>query len=160
MSLWKKAHEMKGNQCDFITMFQNQNQSDSGICLNLPLISSSQTYLRCRHWYYKRHRGDLGDYQEKEGYPPIWKPNSPLERLYFMIRDWIWQFYIEKAIKKYNLFDYDIYHFEWGIDLYRDCRFAKKLSKNKKPIICTYHGQDMRTRGVIKDMDKISDLNL
>ena len=160
MSLWKKAHEMKGNQCDFITMFQNQNQSDSGICLNLPLISSSQTYLRCRHWYYKRHRGDLGDYQEKEGYPPIWKPNSPLERLYFIIRDWIWQFYIDKAIKKYNLFDYDIYHFEWGIDLYRDCRFAKKLSNNKKPIICTYHGQDMRTRGVIKDMDIISNLNL
>ena len=46
------------------------------------------------------------------------------------------------------------------MDLYRDCRFAKKLSIKGKPIICTYHGQDMRTRGVITDMDKISNLNL
>ena len=58
------------------------------------------------------------------------------------------------------MFDYDIYHFEWGLDFYRDCRFAKQLSKEGKPIICTYHGQDMRTRGVIKEMDEISDLNL
>ena len=47
-----------------------------------------------------------------------------------------------------------------GLDFYRDCRFAKQLSKEGKPIICTYHGQDMRTRGVIKEMDEISDLNL
>jgi glycosyltransferase involved in cell wall biosynthesis len=160
MSLWKKAHEMNGNKCDFITMYQNQNQLESGICLNLPLISTSRLYLKYRHWYYKIFRGGLGDYQEKEGYPPIWEPNSFIERLYFIIRDWIWHFYIDKAIEKYNLYNYDIYHFEWGLDLYRDCRFAKKLSKNNKPIICTYHGQDMRTRGVIKDIDKISDLNL
>ena len=56
--------------------------------------------------------------------------------------------------------DYDIYHFEWGLDLYRDCRFAKKISKKNKPIICTYHGQDIRTRGVIKELNQISSLNL
>jgi len=56
--------------------------------------------------------------------------------------------------------DYDIYHFEWGLDLYRDCRFAKEISKQNKPIICTYHGQDMRTRGVIKELNQISSLNL
>jgi hypothetical protein len=50
-------------------------------------------------------------------------------------------------------------HFEWGLDLYRDCRFAKEISKKNKPIICTYHGQDMRTRGVIKDLNQISSLN-
>ena len=102
----------------------------------------------------------MGDYQERNGYPPIWEPNSLFERAYFMFRDWIWSFYIEKAIRDYNLFNYDIYHFEWGLDFYRDCRFAKELSKRSKPIICTYHGQDMRTRGVIKELDQISDLNL
>ena len=160
MSLWKKAHEMNGNKCDFVTMYQNHNQSDSGICLKLPLISTSRAYLKYRHLYYKYYRGSLGEHQEKDGFPPIWEPNSFIEKLYFVIRDWIWHFYIDKAIEKYALYDYDIYHFEWGLDLYRDCRFAKKLSKKNKPIICTYHGQDMRTRGVIKEMDKISKLNI
>ena len=160
MSLWKKAHEQNGNQCDFITMYKNKNQSDAGICLNLPFVSTSSWYLKLRHKYYKKYRGDLGDYKEREGFPPIWEPNSNIENLYFKLRDFIWSFYIEPAIDKYNLLDYDIYHFEWGLDLYRDCRFAQLLSKNNKPIICTYHGQDMRTRGVIKNIDIISNLNL
>ena len=56
--------------------------------------------------------------------------------------------------------EYDIYHFDWGMDLYRDSRFAKRIAKLGKPIVCTYHGQDMRTRGVIPEMDSLSQLNL
>lgn len=160
MSLWKKAHEMNGNKCDFITLYHNPKQSDSGICLNLPFISTNSWYLKYRHQYYKYYRGELGDYKDREGFPPIWEPNSVFEKLYFKIRDWVWDYYIDPIINEHNLFGYDIYHFEWGHDLYRDSRFAKNLSKRGKPIICTYHGQDMRSRGVIKEMDKISDLNL
>ncbi len=159
MSLWKKAHEMNGNECDFITFYKNPKQNDSGICLNLPMISTKAWYIKLRHRYYKIFRGDFGDYKEKEGFPPVWVPHSIYERLYFSFRDWVWQSYIDTAIDKYKLFDYDIYHFEWGLDFYRDCRFAKQLFKKRKPIICTYHGQDMRTRGVIKEMDEISCLN-
>ncbi len=160
LSTWKKIHERKGNKCEIITFYNNPNQVDHGICLNLPFISTNSSYLNARHKYYKIFRGKLGDYQEAEGFPPTWEPNSLFEKLYFKFRDWIWSFYIEKAIRQYDLFSYDIYHFEWGLDFYRDCRFAKKLSKKNKPIICTYHGQDMRTRGVIKELDQISDLNL
>ena len=160
MSVWKKAHEMKGNQCDFITLYKNPKQNDAGICLNLPMISTNPWYLEIRHQYYKIFRGDFGDYKEKKGFPPFWEPHSGIEKLYFSFRDWVWRKYIDPAIDKYKLLDYDIYHFEWGLDLYRDCRFAKRLSKDGKPIICTYHGQDIRTRGVIKEMDEISNLNL
>ena len=72
MSLWKKAHEINGNQCDFVTMYKNKNQSDSGICLNLPLVSTSPWYLKLRHQYYKKYRGELGDYNERKGFPPTW----------------------------------------------------------------------------------------
>ena len=160
LSLWKKAHESLGHKCDIITMYNNPNQRDHGICLNLPLIYASERYQKIRHKYYKFYRGKLGDYQELKGFPPTWRPNSNIEKFYFQARDWIWDFYIKNAIKKYDLLNYDIYHFEWGLDLYRDCRFAKEISKRNKPIVCTYHGQDMRTRGVIKDLDKISNLNL
>ncbi len=160
LSTWKKIHERKGNICKIITFYNHPNQVEHGICLNLPLISTNPMYLKVRHKYYKIFRGGLGDYQELQGFPPIWQANSILEKLYFKFRDWVWSFYVEKAIRKYDLFDYDIYHFEWGLDFYRDCRFAKELFKRNKPIICTYHGQDMRTRGVIRDLNQISNLNL
>jgi len=34
------------------------------------------------------------------------------------------------------------------------------LAKNGKKIVCHYHGEDLRTRGIIPQIDKISDLNL
>jgi hypothetical protein len=67
MSLWKKAHELNGNQCDFITFYNNPKQRDAGICLNLPMISTDPWYLKIRNQYYKLFRGELGDYKEKKG---------------------------------------------------------------------------------------------
>ena len=42
LSTWKKFHESRGNKCDFITFYKTPNEFDSGICLNLPLISSDK----------------------------------------------------------------------------------------------------------------------
>ena len=160
LSLWKKAHENLGNDCLFITLYPTRNDYDPGICLNLPLISSNAFYIDKRHKYYKLHRGDLGSYSEKEGFPPIWMPNSKLEQYYFNFRDWVWHFKVERAIKELDLFSYDIFHFEWGLEFYRDGRFVSRLAEAGKPIACSYHGQDLRTRGVIPEIDKYSQLNL
>lgn len=160
LSLWKKAHEAKGNQCTFITLYPAWGEYDAGICLNLPLVASHKWYREGRHRYYKKFRGGEGDYEEKTGFPPTWKPTSGLEKLYFQFRDWLWHFRVERLISEENLRDYDIVHFEWGLEFYRDGRFAKKLSEAGNPIVCTYHGQDLRTRGVIPEIDACSDLNL
>ncbi len=160
LSTWKKAHEARGNTCDFITLYRSKHQYDPGICLDLPLINTQSWYLKGRHRYYQHYRGQHGDQQEREGFPPTWKPNSFLEQLYFQFRDWIWHFKIEPAIEQYGLMNYDVYHFEWGMGLYRDGRFVERLAKAGKPIICTYHGQDMRSRGVIPAVDRLSILNL
>ncbi len=160
LPVWKKIHESRGNTCDIITLYKTKYQNDVGVCLNLPMVSTNNKYIHLRHQYYQKYRGELGDYADRSGYPPEWSPNSIAESLYFKFRDWVWHFYIEPAIEKYNLYQYDIYHFEWGLDLYRDSRFAQKLKAMGKNIVCTYHGQDMRTRGVIPEMDKLSQLNL
>ena len=34
-------------------------------------------------------------YKEKYGYPPTWKSNTKLEKLYFQFRDWLWHFKVE-----------------------------------------------------------------
>ncbi len=160
LNLWKKAHERRGNQCDFVTLYPTRHDYDPGYCLNLPLVSTSSIYLNARHKYYQFHKGGEGSFKEKDGFPPVWKPNSYLEKKYFRFRDWLWHFKIEKAIKELDLFSYDIYHIEWGLGLYRDGRFVNKLAKMGKHIACGYHGQDLRIRGVIEAIDRVSDLNV
>lgn len=160
LSLWKKAHESRGNQCDFVTLYQTRHEYDPGYCLELPLISTNAKYLKYRHKYYQHHHGIEGSAKVKEGYPPIWEPNSQLEKIYFQFRDWLWHFKIEKAIEQLDLFSYDIYHVEWGLGLYRDGRFVKALAKSGKHIVCGYHGQDLRNRGVIKTINDVSNLNV
>ena len=160
LNLWKLAHESKGNECTFITLFKSKQNFENGICLNLPLINTNSLYMTVRNNYYKIFRNKKGDYNELSGFPPIWEANSWIEKKYFSFRDYIWSFKIEPIIQKLGLLDYDIYHFEWGLDLYRDSRFVQRISQMDKPIICTYHGQDMRSRGVIPVIDKLSKLNL
>ncbi len=160
LSLWKKAHEMRGNQCDFITLYPTRHDYDPGYCLNLPLISTNKFYLNFRQKYYQVLKGKNGSYKEKEGFPPVWKSNSYFEKKYFQFRDWLWHFKIEKTVKELDLFSYDIYHIEWGLEFYRDGRFVKKLAEMGKHIVCGYHGQDIRTRGIIEAVDKVSELNV
>ena len=160
LSLWNRAHEELGNKCSFITLYPSKQQYDEGICLNLPLIHTSSWYIKSRHLYYQKYRGKLGDYKEKNGFPPIWQPNSIFENWYFDFRDWLWHFKIEPLIKKLKLLEYDIFHLEWGLEFYRDGRFVKRLKELNKPIVCTYHGQDLRTRGVIPQIDQSTTLNL
>ena len=158
LELWKKFHESNGHQCTYITLYKSPLGVKNGICLNLPLVAHSKMMVGLKRLYYKIVRGNAGEYEPKSGYPPTCQPNSLFENLYFQFRDWIWSFKIESVIKNMELENYDIYHLDWGLGLYRDTRFVSKL--NNKKIICTYHGQDLRTRGVLPGIDKKSDLNL
>ena len=159
LSTWKRFHESQNNQCEFITFYKSPNNFDSGICLNLPLISTGFIYKNMRSIYYQHKYGKNGEYKKKIGHPPVWKATKFYERAYFKIRDSLWKKIIKKKLKKINLLDFDIYHFEWGLDFYRDCSFAKKIYNLKKPIICTYHGQDLRTRGVVEPLNSFADKN-
>ncbi len=158
LSIWQKIHQMKGNQCDFVTMYPSKQKFDNGICLNLPWISTRDRYISLRNKYYKISRGPLGDQQPTRG--SIYNKNNILEAVYFPVRDILWSRKIEKAVEDYGLLDYDCYHFEWGMDFYRSCAFAEKVKSMGKPIIASYHGQDIRTRGVFKKMDRLADINI
>ena len=159
LSAWKKFHQKQNNHCSFITFYKSPNNFDSGICLNLPLVSTSSIYKKIRSVYYRHKYGRGGEYKIKSGHPPTWKATKLYEKIYFKIRDYFWSKIIDTKLKDMDLLDFDIYHFEWGLDFYRDCSFAKKIFDLNKPIICTYHGQDLRTRGVIEPLNSMSDRN-
>jgi phage pi2 protein 07 len=46
------------------------------------------------------------------------------------------------------------------MDFFRNISFAKELKKRNKKIVCCYFGSDLRTRGIFKELEEISDLLL
>jgi glycosyltransferase involved in cell wall biosynthesis len=89
-----------------------------------------------------------------------WRPRSGLERILFALRDTLWASRIYSAVEKHNLLDFDIYHLESGSGFFRDARLIKKLKAMGKKIVCYYLGTDLRDRGVIPEIDRMSDLNI
>jgi hypothetical protein len=115
---------------------------------------------KMRNYFYKSYRGSEGYYRNKKGFPPLWKPEGFLDNLFLKLKDFIWKPIILRAIKKYDLYSFDIYHFESGVDFLKNEFFVKELYKRGKKIICHYHGEDLRSRGVMPFIDQVSCLNL
>lgn len=145
-----KMHRKFGAESNLITLYSNSVNFDEDICLDFKLPSGKNA---------KKWR----DIKIEKKSPAALKYNSPkniLEKMYFNLRDEKNKGKIKEAVTKHKLFEYDVYHFDGGMDLFRDLRFAKELKKRNKKIVCCYFGSDLRTRGIFKVLDEISDLNL
>ena len=160
LTLWKKEHERRGNQCRTLTFFKSPKKFDDDICLNLPFNFTNPKMAYVRNMVFKLYRGEEGYFKEKKGYPPIWEPEGLIDNLFLKIKDILWKPIVCKAIKDFELDKYDVYHFESGMDFFKNEGFVKKLIRKNKKIICHYHGEDLRSRGVMPLIDKFSNLNL
>jgi glycosyltransferase involved in cell wall biosynthesis len=115
--------------------------------------------MALRQLAYRSH-GKRGAYTPLVGHPPIWRPANMAEKVFFRARDSLWAKRIYRAIEEYQLLDYDIYHLEGGLGFFRDGRIIRRLKVLGKGIVCSYHGTDLRQRGVMAEIDALSDLNL
>ena len=160
LSLWREEHISRGNQCRAVTFFRSPRKFEDDLCLDLPFNFTKPLMSKFRNIIYKSYRGSHGYFKEKDGYPPLWRPEGFFDSSFFKFKDWLWKSKIEKAIKQYDLFDYDVYHFESGMDFLKNEFFVQQLNHLGKKIICHYHGEDLRSRGVMPYIDKLADLNL
>ena len=160
LTLWKKEHERRGNLCRTITFFKSPKNFEDDICLNLPFNFTNPGLAKIRNFIYKQYRGGEGYFKPKKGFPPKWAPEGVLDKLFFRFKDWLWYPTVKKAINNFNLYDFDVIHFESGSDFLKNEFFVKNLKEKNKKIICHYHGEDLRTRGVMPIIDSFSNLNL
>ena len=160
LSLWKKEHISNNHICRTVTFFRSPKKFKDDICLRLPFNFTRPQLAMARHNIYKFYRGREGYYKEKDGYPPVWAPSGRLDKIFLKYKDWLWRSKVKEAIKKYELLNFDVVHFESGMDFLKDEFFAQALKKRGRKIICHYHGEDLRTRGVMPIIDQLSDLNL
>ena len=159
LELWQEAHRNFGNEARFVTLFSNPYDYAEDINLNLPLIPQSKWLAKIRHLFYKSH-GPEAEYEVRSGYPPTWEPHNMLEALFFRARDMVWAPKIRRAVREYDLLDFDIYHLEWGHGFFRSGKVIRQLKESGKHILCTYHGTDIRNRGVIPAIDEAAEVNL
>ena len=155
-----KAERKMGHVRRLVTLGKNPQNREEDVCLALPFLDCRS--LRCikRILIPKRRRviSYIADIPEE--IPPQWKAGSWLEHNLVRYRERIWKPRIEEAIVEFQLDDFDIYQLDGGLGFYRDGRFIQRLKDRGKIIICCYTGSDLRTRGVIPNIDRISDLNV
>ncbi|MBS1491897.1 MAG: hypothetical protein JST55_00220 [Bacteroidetes bacterium] len=145
-----KMHRQFGFESNLVTIYKNKLHFEEDISLNLELPQSNLA----KKWRDKKIE------TPSEPALKIYKPKNIVEEIYFGLRDSKNKKRINELIEEYNLFDYDIYHFDGGMDFFRNLSFAKELKKRKKKIVCCYFGSDLRTRGIFKELEDMSDLLL
>jgi hypothetical protein len=148
-----EMHNACGDYSRLVTFHKNPLNFPEDICLDLPLPS----FNFAKAWRRKK----VADI-EKQGLvnAAVFKPKNLFEKIYFKVNDFLKSGRVFETILQYKLDDFDIIHYDAGLDFFRNSSIAKKWKKEGKKIVCCYYGSDLRVRGVIKEIDEISDLNI
>jgi glycosyltransferase involved in cell wall biosynthesis len=153
-----KVYEAMGHSGRLLTLYKHRGGIPEDICLNKKLFDPWWLHnLRSRR---EKEAEILIAQEAGRGAVHEYKPESMLERAYVALRDEWRSMEFSRLVDVYDLYGFDIYHFHGGIDFFRDSRWVKKLAKRGKPIVCHYHGPDIRTSGIVRAVDGASGLNL
>ncbi len=148
-----RMHIACGDQSRLVTYHKNPLSFPEDICLNLPLPNFKLAKL------WRRQKVDSRE-ESLSTEAPVFNPKNIFEKLYFDFNDYIKKDTINSAIEKYDLNNFDIIHYDAGLDFYRNARQAIEWKKMGKKIVSVFYGSDLRIRGVIKELDEISDLSI
>jgi glycosyltransferase involved in cell wall biosynthesis len=155
-----QMHRSQGHEARLVTLHRNVLTFPEDICLDITLPRSS-----IATWWRNLKRVDTSPPAPIQQYdrrrePPILRPRNIIENMYFRYDDARRKNIVERAFGKYGLDDYDVIHYDGGLDLFRDARIAQRWKSEGKKIVCHYMGSDLRLRGVHPLMDSLADLNL
>jgi hypothetical protein len=154
-----QAERQLGHESRLITFSKNPQGFPEDICLNLPFVD----FKGLTH--FKKLTGGKSRIEvtnikpELTSLPPTWQPNQ-LEKIFIKFREMLWKPIIKTAYQHYQLDQFDVIQLDGGIGFFRDGSDIIRLKQLGKKIICCYTGSDLRVRGIIPQIDSISDLNV
>jgi hypothetical protein len=153
-----RVYEAMGHHARLLTLYKHRGDIPEDICLHKKLFDP--WWLRVVRSSREKRSEKLIAEKAVIGAMHEYKPGNALEHFSIALRDQLRSIGFARLAKKYDLYGFDLYHFHGGIDYFRDSRWVKKLVAMGKPVLCHYHGPDMRTRGIVKAVDEASKLNL
>jgi hypothetical protein len=156
LELFAEGHRRHCNQARWVSFFPNVFGFPEDICFNLWGMPSAKWVALLKRQVKVGDQLPVNSDADKIFRSP---PNR-LESFLFAVRDLINTRRIRRTIWQHNLNEFDIYHFEEGVDPFRDGRWVRALAEKGKGIVCFYHGSDLRNRGVLENVHRYSKLNL
>ena len=155
-----RAERALGHTSRLITLSRDRRGYEEDICLELPFLDFVGTrFIKKIVSHPDKLNVDSVAHVPKK-IPHEWHPNGIVEKILVRFREQLWSKKVNKVIAEYNLNKYDVYQLDSGLEFTRDGRFIKERKREGKKIICCYNGSDLRTRGVLPNIDKNSDLNV
>lgn len=154
------AERKLGFESRLVTLFRDKRDYFEDICLDLPFIRFAPVFWMKKRVSKPERLTITNKTPRPERIPPTWNPHSSAERILVGMRDFVWKPIIDSAIEKYGLDTFDVVQLDGGLGLFRNSSFVKKMAAAGRKIICCYTGSDLRTRGVIRAVDKLSSLNV
>jgi hypothetical protein len=154
-----RAERALGHESRLITLSRSRLNFDEDICLDLPLLDHALIRLAKRLVSPKARTAVSFKADIPAEIPRIWRPNR-MEQWLIAFREKWWARPIAQAIRQFHLMDFDVYQLDGGLEFFRDGRILRQLKQQGKKIICCYTGSDLRVRGVIPEIDALSDLNI
>lgn len=146
-------HLKCGDYSRIITFHKNERDFPEDICLNWPLPRFRMASVWRRRKVTEREKSNISA-------APEFKAKNAAEELYFRVSDLLKANAVKRIIDEYHLNEFEIIHYDAGLDFFRNAAQAKEWKKAGKKIVCCYYGSDLRTRGIIRELDSISDLNI
>ena len=119
-------YEAMGHQGRLLTLYKHRGNIPEDICLHKKIFDPAWL-----HTIRQKREKQSEKYifaAAGEGNQFAFKPESFAASLYFALRDELRALEFNRIARKYDLYNYDIYHFHGGIDFFRDSRFVKKLA--------------------------------
>jgi len=155
-----KAEKKLGHDSRLVTLHRDGRGYQEDICLELPFWQPEVTAGAKGVIYPRSHLRQSTGRSVSRGIPPAWKPANPIAGLLLRIRDMMTRPLIEGYIKKYRLDSFDIYQLDGGHGFLKYDSWLPAWHGSGKKVICCYLGSDLRRRGVMPGIDRISDLNV
>lgn len=152
-----QMHRTMGDRSLLVTFYKTAQQFPEELSLEFKIHRN----LIAKLWRQFKVAQNIISLEKKEkAYPLYFEPKNFLESLFFDLRESFRRKKILDFIEKHKLYEYDIIHYDGGMDFFRDSHIAKQWKIDGKKIVCAYYGSDLRSRGLMKELDRISDLNI
>lgn len=149
-----------GMPARLITFYKIPYDFPEDICLNLPL-PRSKAAMKWREIKQSMLKSKINQKNfDPWTFLPYFEPKNSAEKAYMKLRENKNKNKFLNALNQINADSFDIIHYDGGIDFFYDSKLAKAFKLKGKKIVNCYFGDDLRTRGIVREMDEISDLNL
>lgn len=153
-SQFVKAERALGHESLLVTLYPSRHgHREEDICLNVPFVRFPLIHL-----FKGRPRFIPSEKRRKpETLPPVWKPSHRVAEWAFRFRDLIWKMKIGPGLQRLKPDTADILFLDGGLGFLRYDPFISRLKEKGVKIVVGYYGSDLRTRGIIPEIDSLAD---